>query len=497
MAGDGEKSWGDKLKEGAKKGVEVAGKAVDKLEKVAGAEPVKDVRKATSDAKETVDSTLEVKAKEPVKSEASKAQPAVAEKAKTAEVAKVDEKKAEVKDRTKDDLEALQKEVQVGVVERKDPSLLQKYFSAVETIKGKEFNVEWKADAIDFDGGRDDIYKKIYDVYKGADFSGLKDLFGIKEEKAEFNNNVRAIVSMALANSFMNKAKEATKYYPEFLKTEAGKGFKDQKITAGFSYAKVAGAKVTGGESFDKAYGEFAKTKPAENKDAAKGAEELEGDAKKIAFMKQTKLGKLIFRAGVKPEDVLSGKSFFAALAFWLLGFGGKLGLPDLFKDVPDTPLTKGAKDALGKMQKSFENSGYHASKDKIDESKLLVTAKAPSYEKFADTKFLETVREKKVLPEAGIVLDGEFKLEGAYPKEVFVDLNKGGEIVLPAGAKLTINGTSIVVPKDKVLTFNKDTTDCGISANKGIAVLTAVIPSGVAFTKGCVLSDKKEEEKK
>jgi|GEM_PF-3354939 len=496
----------------ARKVVDKAGKALDDNDKPA-AKPAGQPAVAPAQPVANPDAAAAQPAAQaqPAATPDSAGRPAVVEGGAAAQAKAADGEKpaktAEIVDKGKRDLVMLQTELKDGAEQPKDPALFQKYLDAIDKIKGKVFTVEATASTLDFDKEKQRINNEIYAVYKDVDFSGLKDLFKIKEEKkGDFNNDMAAIVASALANSFINNAKENTKHLANFLKDSSGKEFVDQPITTTFSYVgQKAEAKFTGNAEFDAAYSAFAKAQPATEKpqDAAKAAEALKTDAEKIDFMGKTKIGKIMKMFGVKFDEVLSNKSPIAAMIFVLLGFGPKLGLgdSDMFKDLPDTEFTKGIKKTLEGFQKSGRGSAYGVDKDKV-EGFNPGEVKAPEYEKFEGDGLVKVLKGEKLLDpnKPGMVIEKELKLgEGGTPKSVKVNLNPEGSILLPAGAKLIINGDEIIAPKDSsgdakkdvAKAFNKDSPDCKIKNQNGIAVLTGVIPAGTVFTNKCKLSEE------
>ncbi|MCK9186231.1 hypothetical protein M0P48_02215 [Candidatus Gracilibacteria bacterium] len=420
---------------------------------------------------------------------------------------------AEVVPKRDQDLPKLQAELTEKLTEPSEVVVLKKYFEEANKIKDEVFKAAGPISSANFDGEKERINKEIYAAYKkvNADFSGLKTVFGIKEEKeGDFNTDLLAIVSSALANSFINKAKEDTKYIDAFLQNENGKQFAAGRIEATFSYANnTASTKVTGGEAYDKAYAEFVKTQPKDAVPAGATAP-VEGqkpvevdpplttDAEKIEYMANTKVGKLLAFIGVDFAKVLNKTSPIVAAIFVALGFGPKLGIDSSFlNDLPEPAR---------KVVTQFAASEYGYEKHKAEAAKVpeatteATSAKAPEYEQFNEDSFTKIVKEKKALDQskAGIKIDKEFVLSGAHPAKVVTNLNDGGEIVLDggtAGAKLIVNGKEVVAEKDKVVRLGKETVDADIKSKNGIAILTGTIPAGVVFNNKCKFSEQEEAQ--
>jgi len=423
----------------------------------------------------------------------------------------------EVVDRKTGDFSELQNELSGKLKETAGAPPLKNYLDEVEKVSGIEFQRVVNVSTPNFDALKSNSTNGLYEAIlneftaKNANFSGFAKFLGIMAEAAgTLEKDVKMIVSMALANSFVKKAKAdfAVKYahLTAFLAIDAGKAFAEENIEAKFIYNATGGVSVelAGGRKFEAAYAEFAKTQPAdgEGKPEEKAKEdELPTRGAKLQCMENSKIGKLLKMFGVKFEEVLDAKSPFAALAFVMLGFGGKLGLgdSDMFDGLPETGLTTGLKKTFDQLKVAARKSGYGIDKDPIDYAKLNLTPL--NYEAF-DDKFVDTVKNAKVLDPAkdGIKLEKAFNLGvGANPANVKVDLTDGGEIVVnggtaDAGVKLMVNDKEISVVKGTVTRLGKETADGDIKATNGVAVLTGVIPAGTVFTKKCKLSEAKVE---
>ncbi|MDP2642251.1 MAG: hypothetical protein Q8P62_00215 [Candidatus Peregrinibacteria bacterium] len=506
-----------------KMGVGAAGKAVDKAKGALAGTPV-----GAPAAKPEVKTAAKPEAKPAAKpaAPAPDAKPApvvvdtpAAKPAPAAPDAKTDVKPVapEVVTRKTEDLSQLQGELSGKLEAAEEAPPLKSYLDEVGKVSGIEFQRVVNVSTPSFDALKSNPTNGLYEAIlkeftaKNANFSGFAKFLGIKEEKpGTLEQDMKMIVSMALANSFVKKAKAdfGVKYahLTAFLATDAGKAFAEENIEAKFTYNTTGGVSVelAGGRDFEAAYAEFAKAQPdaaVKPEDKAKEGALPTRDAK-LQCMENSKIGKMLKMFGVNFEDVLDNKSPFAALAFVMLGFGGKLGLgdSDMFDGLPETGFTAGLEKTFNQLRVAAQKSGYGIDKDPIDYTKLNLNP--PNYDAFDVAKFSDTVKGAKALDPAkdGIKLATEFKLgEGENPANVSVDLTDGGEIVVEggtadAGVKLTINDKEVTVAKGAVAHFGKGTADGDIKAKSGIAVLTGVIPAGTVFTKKCKLSEAKVE---
>ncbi len=438
--------------------------------------------------------------------------------AKPEEGAKAD-KAAEIVDRKKGDMVALQTELAAGLEKSGDKGLLQKYLSEVKKIAG--FEAKKTVDVLNPDfsllanGNDKALYALIYAAYgkASADFSSFAKIVGIDtEDPKTLEKNFMAIVSISLANSFVKKAKAdfASKYknLNKFLETESGKPFKDGKIDVTFKYDDAKGMLVefVPAAGLDDAYAAFAKTQPAEpEKPAEAKSLELKSVDDKVAYISASPIGKILKLFGYGKDGnagfkkIFEGGDPFVGGLLVFLGFGEKLGLGSFDELVGSLPDVGGLKANLVKMHEQAKKNPKFGVAG-VDESKLkLGEVKAPDYEAFDEAKFLDKkVKKGEAIDPAkdGIRVDKELKLgEGDKPKNLKVDLSAGGEIVVDGGAagvKLVVNGKDVPVESGKFVRLGKDTADAEIKSKNGIAVLTGVIPAGVVFTKTCKLSEEK-----
>lgn len=334
-------------------------------------------------------------------------------------------------------------------------------------------------------GSLDKIVDAIYAKLDGGKLAAVKEML-----KIENDADLQAIKD-AIAKIYANQvgkvvqANFAQKYprYEEFVAKNSGKTLKVSVSFGGGGEIKPAFE----GQEFDDAYNAYIEENKTpkteaelakEKADAAAAANKEKEDDAKAKELANTPVGKILGFLGYgnapTPPDTLNGfQKVVKGMDPWILfalsfipgyekfGGGGDIsGITDMFP-----PHVKAKLDSMKERMKTSKLAyvGPSAGAEQVAE-----------YESFDADKFKKLVSGEMKMPEKGLVLGKEVDLNRVGIKELTLDFKNGGEVIIPKGVEVVLDGT----------TFKDDKGEKKLNAHTH--TLKGKIPGSVVF-KGAV----------
>lgn len=354
-----------------------------------------------------------------------------------------------------------------------------KEFLTATNLEGMDITREIYSDDLNFES--EDLLSGLIVQIKGRiPKSGLEKFATyINTEPAK----VQEVVTEIYARTFLSKTKvEFDTKYPRF--SDFIKEVKPNKFPIQFTIKPDASGKATVsfGELKEKAkYQEWKANQPsAETKTPAGTPQGQEGavgteQAEALAQFSQTKLGKIF--SFLKDEN---GKSLLERMA----AGGGIMGaiIAGLFGF---SKVSGGVYESIVEMLPASIKDKVKAVEKKARETPLSAESAAKSAEgtyQEVDANGFAAIVKSKVIPEKGIRLAEDYLLRRGT-LQVNLSEKKGGKMILPEEASLTIDGNPVKIEEGKIQTYDSNDTP------KNPLLITGKIPKSTIFQGDVVLA--------
>lgn len=321
----------------------------------------------------------------------------------------------------------------------------------------------------------DSVFTKLdKDKLKGAlGILGLEeaDLLALKEAVAKmYANQVEKTVKKEFGDKY--------KRYKEFLTANSGQNL---KISVTFG----AGSRVNvafDDKDFGEAYKSYVEANPKEKTDAERAEEKKTADeaaakeasdAQKAEELAKTPIGKVLGFLGYgsepKPPETMTGFQRIIAgtdpVGAFILGlFGYKQFVGESFNELVGMLPSKAQASVKALEAKVLNTSFYY----KPEAAKA--SAEAAKYESFDLNKFKKLQKGEIKMPEKGVVLGEEVDLDKSGIGKITVDLKNAGEVMIPKGVEVYLDGAA----------FKNDKAD--VPLTPGVHTFEHKIPSSVVF---------------